>query len=100
MLTIARDCGLMRSVARIAQSVEQGIENPRVLGSIPSPGTTFTSIFISQNPQNSSTITAIRHVLTYRTPLTSTQCYLNQVASGGFSGGSLCSMKFEAPIWH
>ena len=31
----------MRSVARIAQSVEQGIENPRVLGSIPSPGTIF-----------------------------------------------------------
>ena len=31
----------MRSVARIAQSVEQGIENPRVLGSIPSPGTKF-----------------------------------------------------------
>ncbi len=31
----------MRPVARIAQSVEQGIENPRVLGSIPSPGTTL-----------------------------------------------------------
>ena len=31
--------GLIRPVARIAQSVEQGIENPRVLGSIPSPGT-------------------------------------------------------------
>ena len=29
----------MRPVARIAQSVEQGIENPRVLGSIPSSGT-------------------------------------------------------------
>ncbi len=35
----------MRPVARIAQSVEQGIENPRVLGSIPSPGTT-----IQKNP--------------------------------------------------
>ncbi len=35
----------MRPVARIAQSVEQGIENPRVLGSIPSPGTTN-----SENP--------------------------------------------------
>ncbi len=34
--------GLMRPVARIAQSVEQGIENPRVLGSIPSPGTTYS----------------------------------------------------------
>ncbi len=33
--------GLMLPVARIAQSVEQGIENPRVLGSIPSPGTIF-----------------------------------------------------------
>ncbi len=31
----------MRPVARIAQSVEQGIENPRVLGSIPSSGTTI-----------------------------------------------------------
>ena len=39
------DYGLMRPVARIAQSVEQGIENPRVLGSIPSPGTTY-----SENP--------------------------------------------------
>ncbi len=29
----------MRLVARIAQSVEQGIENPRVGGSIPPPGT-------------------------------------------------------------
>ncbi len=35
----------MRPVARIAQSVEQGIENPRVLGSIPSPGTTYTVPF-------------------------------------------------------
>ena len=30
----------MRPVAQIAQSVEQGIENPRVGGSIPSLGTT------------------------------------------------------------
>ena len=90
----------MRPVARIAQSVEQGIENPRVLGSIPSPGTTFTYMYTSQTPQNSSIITAIHHFLTFRTPLTSTQLSLNQVASGGFSGGSLCSMKIEAPIWH
>ncbi len=39
-LTQPMKSGLIRSVARIAQSVEQGIENPRVLGSIPSPGTT------------------------------------------------------------
>ena len=32
----------MRPVAQIAQSVEQGIENPRVGGSIPSLGTTNT----------------------------------------------------------
>ena len=38
-LTAQGQYGLMRPVARIAQSVEQGIENPRVLGSIPSPGT-------------------------------------------------------------
>ncbi len=40
-LTHPLKSGLIRSVARIAQSVEQGIENPRVLGSIPSPGTTI-----------------------------------------------------------
>ena len=40
----------MRPVARIAQSVEQGIENPRVLGSIPSPGTTFLLVLrVSMN---------------------------------------------------
>ena len=31
----------MHPVAQIAQSVEQGIENPRVPGSIPGLGTTF-----------------------------------------------------------
>ena len=31
--------GLISAVAQIAQSVEQGIENPRVGGSIPPPGT-------------------------------------------------------------
>ncbi len=41
-LTPPDESGLMRPVARIAQSVEQGIENPRVLGSIPSPGTTYS----------------------------------------------------------
>ena len=40
-LTKPRESSLIRPVARIAQSVEQGIENPRVLGSIPSPGTTI-----------------------------------------------------------
>ena len=34
----------MRPVARIAQSVEQGIENPRVLGSIPSPAPLFKEL--------------------------------------------------------
>ncbi len=38
----------MRPVARIAQSVEQGIENPRVLGSIPSPGTTLLSTDVNR----------------------------------------------------
>ena len=33
--------------AQIAQSVEQGIENPRVGGSIPSLGTTIVAHFIS-----------------------------------------------------
>ena len=46
----------MRPVAQIAQSVEQGIENPRVGGSIPSLGTTFSFdvVFTSlQNKENS-----------------------------------------------
>ena len=37
----------MRPVAQIAQSVEQGIENPRVGGSIPSLGTTFSFDVVS-----------------------------------------------------
>ena len=36
-MTWPGEIALMRPVARIAQSVEQRIENPRVLGSIPSP---------------------------------------------------------------
>jgi hypothetical protein len=39
----------MRPVAQIAQSVEQGIENPRVGGSIPSLGTTNTETPESQD---------------------------------------------------
>lgn len=54
-------------------------------------GTTFTSIYASQILQNSSVITAIHHFRTFRTPLTSTLA--NQVASGAFQGGSLCSMS-------
>jgi hypothetical protein len=49
-LTTKRLYGLMRPVARIAQSVEQGIENPRVLGSIPSPGTKFISTDLHGGP--------------------------------------------------
>ena len=51
-LTQPMKSGLIRSVARIAQSVGQGIENPRVLGSIPSPGTTFpfgSGVTVSQH---------------------------------------------------
>ena len=40
-MTLPGRFGLMRPVARIAQSVEQGIENPRVPGSIPGSGTIF-----------------------------------------------------------
>lgn len=49
-LTPRGQYGLMRPVARIAQSVEQRIENPRVLGSIPSPGTTFPFLCLLINP--------------------------------------------------
>ncbi len=47
-LTPTVKSGLIRLVARIAQSVEQGIENPRVLGSIPSPGTTLLSTDVNR----------------------------------------------------
>ncbi len=40
-LTLDRKKRLIASVARIAQSVEQRIENPRVPGSIPGSGTIF-----------------------------------------------------------
>ena len=40
-LTEKELCVLIFAVAQIAQSVEQGIENPRVGGSIPSLGTIF-----------------------------------------------------------
>jgi hypothetical protein len=42
----------MRPVARIAQSVEQRIENPRVGGSIPPPGTTLLTSCIEANYAN------------------------------------------------
>ncbi|CAK1910142.1 conserved hypothetical protein [Vibrio crassostreae] len=41
MLTQNAKTRLIHLVARIAQSVEQRIENPRVGGSIPPPGTTI-----------------------------------------------------------
>ena len=42
----------MRPVAQIAQSVEQGIENPRVGGSIPSLGTTFSFQVVPSTPES------------------------------------------------
>ena len=42
----------MRPVARIAQSVEQGIENPRVRGSIPRPGTIHRSTLVRSEISN------------------------------------------------
>ena len=42
----------MRPVARIAQSVEQGIENPRVPGSIPGSGTIHRSTLVSNEISN------------------------------------------------
>ena len=41
--------GLISAVAQIAQSVEQGIENPRVGGSIPPPGTINSTISLQQD---------------------------------------------------
>ncbi len=57
MLTVDAKIRLIRSVARIAQSVEQRIENPRVGGSIPPPGTTiyFVGVLdISEHAKNIS----------------------------------------------
>ncbi len=91
-LTQPMKSGLIRSVARIAQSVEQGIENPRVLGSIPSPGTTFTSTVVSSSQVNSFIFIELPCIITHRAPPNSTRLNLNQVSVGGFFGGSSCSM--------
>ena len=48
----------MRPVAQVAQLVEQGIENPRVGGSIPSLGTKYPSLAVpsdSGNPEKPPT---------------------------------------------
>ncbi len=47
MLTETIKIRLMHLVASIAQSVEQGIENPRVGGSIPPRGTIFSEMVLS-----------------------------------------------------
>ncbi|CAH8211926.1 hypothetical protein VAE032_271532 [Vibrio aestuarianus] len=46
MLTLNAKNLLIPPVARIAQSVEQRIENPRVGGSIPPPGTTVSKLLV------------------------------------------------------
>ena len=50
----------MRPVAQIAQSVEQGIENPRVGGSIPSLGTTFSFDVVFTPPQSTQKTRLVR----------------------------------------
>ena len=50
----------MRPVAQIAQSVEQGIENPRVGGSIPSLGTTFRFQVVQAVPENTQRARLVR----------------------------------------
>ena len=50
----------MRPVAQIAQSVEQGIENPRVGGSIPSLGTTFSFQVMPSTPESTQETRPVR----------------------------------------
>jgi hypothetical protein len=50
----------MRPVAQIAQSVEQGIENPRVGGSIPSLGTTFRFQVMPSTPESTQKARLVR----------------------------------------
>ena len=50
----------MRPVAQIAQSVEQGIENPRVGGSIPSLGTTFRFQVMPSTTENTQEARLVR----------------------------------------
>ncbi len=47
--------GLIRDLhfAQVAQSVEQGIENPRVGGSIPSLGTIYRRVYAFTHPDHS-----------------------------------------------
>ncbi|CAI8883449.1 hypothetical protein EMIT048CA2_20128 [Pseudomonas chlororaphis] len=67
-MTPPRKTRLMRPVAQIAQSVEQGIENPRVGGSIPSLGTTNTE---TPESQDSGVFYCLRLTGTYLRPSSS-----------------------------
>ncbi len=95
-LTPKDESGLMRPVARIAQSVEQGIENPRVLGSIPSPGTTY-----SENPPK-------RRVFAFGEPDSPSNCVrftrrLPATRPAGSAAhdisGFLCALSFSHNRW-
>ncbi|CAI8802476.1 hypothetical protein EMIT047CA2_10452 [Pseudomonas soli] len=50
-LTASEKIYLIHPVAQIAQSVEQRIENPRVGGSTPSLGTTFSFWWLQSYPK-------------------------------------------------
>lgn len=58
----------MRPVAQIAQSVEQGIENPRVGGSIPSLGTTFSFQVMPSTPESTQETRLVRVFLLSTVP--------------------------------
>ena len=100
-LTTHAQYGLMRPVARIAQSVEQGIENPCVLGSIPSPGTIFKEtrlwrVFCFLRCGLSIELRSIIRLILRLTPAGSAQALLKDAARLCPSPGTLFK---ETRLW-
>ena len=100
-LTTHAQYGLMRPVARIAQSVEQGIENPCVLGSIPSPGTIFKEtrlwrVFCFLRYGLSIELRSIIRLILRLTPAGSAQALLKDAARLCPSPGTLFK---ETRLW-
>ena len=79
----------MRPVAQIAQSVEQGIENPRVGGSIPSLGTTFRFQVMPSTAENTQEARLVRAFCFSRFPTVSLEAWIDV---NGFvsSGPDMC----------
>jgi hypothetical protein len=84
----------MRPVAQIAQSVEQGIENPRVGGSIPSLGTTNTEKPLHRKIQG---FFLRSEKMPYLGPLLATKIHQHTVAELDNSARNRDELAFMSP---